>query len=140
MLKYCLCGKSKSLQFVLLILHPLAQNKSDTEKKTLVQQLPSCLGLKLSYLVILLKANNLCTSRDISFMCSSGIFWHDVNMTYGKTALCCLWRCPVFHKPLDVFSVCTPEPSVCLVKGQPASVAHERSGCLCFVCPVMHVP
>lgn len=74
-------------------------------QKTLVQQLLSCLGLRLrSEMVILLKTNNLCIRRDISFLCSCGVL-AVCEYEYGKIALGD-GRCPAIHRPLDVFSVC----------------------------------
>lgn len=69
------------------------------EEEMLVQQLPSCLGLKLrTEMVILLKTNNFCTNSVVL-----GFFG---IMTYGKLPCAALGRRPVIHKPLDVFSVC----------------------------------
>lgn len=69
-------------------------------------------------------------------------FWHYVNMTYRKTALCCLWEMSCHSQAIGrVLCVSTlMTPSVCLVKVQSACVTHDRSGCLCFVCPVVLVP
>lgn len=75
-------------------------------------------------------------------MCSSVFIWHYVNVTYGKAALCCLWEMPCHSQAIGcALSVSTLlTPSVCLVKVQPACVTHDRSGCPCFVCPVVLVP